>query len=100
MLTEQKQFYLAVKIAGYKPAREMEVFPYVSVSCGDSRDLTVHHYVAKKFCLFSLTWPTIFMSEKVKARVWLKGQERDDSKQGESDEEDDKTGEDNKAMKM
>jgi hypothetical protein len=40
------------------------------------------------------------VSEEAKARIWLKDQEKDDCKQGESDDEDDKTGKDNKAMKI
>jgi hypothetical protein len=43
---------------------------------------------------------TTSVTEEAKARIWLKGQESDDCKQGESDDEDDKTGEDNKEMKI
>jgi hypothetical protein len=40
------------------------------------------------------------VTEEVKARIWLKGQGRDVCKQGESDDEDDNIGEENKTMKI
>jgi hypothetical protein len=46
-------------IAGHNPGREMEVFPFVAVSCG-----IAHHHVAKEFCLFFLTWPTLLLSQR------------------------------------